>query len=167
MTGQELDSDASHAHLAMVMQGPSGLKDHSSGLEQGLRRFWETESIGIVEHPEVNLTKEPFPAQIKYDFIQGRYKVGLPWKLVRPESSNYNLCVSQLMKLRSRLQRREALWAEYDKIFQTQLQTGIIEPVPQSEWNSRGVHFLSHHGVVPEDKDTFFDGSAKAETQYH
>jgi len=61
---------------------------------------------------------------------------------------------------------------EYDKIFQTQLQTGIIEPVPQSKWNSSGVHFLPHHGVVRENKDTtklriVFNGSAKAKTQYH
>lgn len=120
----------------------------------------------------MELSDKPFPSQIKYDFIQGRYKVGLPWKSTRPASSNYNLCAGRLMKLKARLQGKEALWLEYAKIFQTQLQTGIIEPVPQSKLSSVGAHFLPHHGVVREDKDTtklriVFNGSAKAEARHH
>ena len=104
VVSQELDSNASHAYLAVAMQGPSSLEECSkgtSGLEQELRKFWETESIGIVEDSDVELSDKPFPSQIKYDFIQGRYKVGLPWKSTRPESSNYNLCVGRLMKLKA------------------------------------------------------------------
>ena len=172
VTGEELDSNVSHTHLAVAIHGPTTLGEHSegtSGLEQELRRFWETESIGIVEEPVLDLTKEPFPSQIKYDFIEGRYKVGLPWKSARPESSNYNLCVGRLMKLKARLQGREALMMEYDKIFQTQLQT---EPVPMSELSSRSAYFLPHHGVIREDKDTtklriVFDGSARSEKRHH
>ena len=110
MTSQKLESNASHAHLAIAMQGTSSLEEcpeGTSSLEQQLRRFWETESIGIVGDSEVELSDKPFPSQIKYDFIQGRYKVGLPWKSTSSESSNYNLCVSRLMKLRARLQGKE------------------------------------------------------------
>ena len=175
VTGEELDSNVSHTHLAVAIHGPTTLGEHSegtSGLEQELRRFWETESIGIVEEPVLDLTKEPFPSQIKYDFIEGRYKVGLPWKSARSQSSNYNLCVGRLMKLKARLQGREALMMEYDKIFQTQLQTGIIEPVPMSELSSRSAYFFPHHGVIREDKDTtklriVFDGSARSEKRHH
>jgi len=56
---------------------------------------------------------------------------------------------------------------EYDNTFKTQLETGIIEQVHRSEWDSRQSHFLSHHCVIREDKDTtrlriVFDGSAKS-----
>ena len=157
MASQELDSNVSHAYLAIAVQGPSSLEDCSedtSGLEQELRKFWETKSIGIQEDCDVELSNKPFPLQIKYNFTQGCYKVALPWKSTSPESSNYNLYVGRLMKLKARLQGKEALWLEYDKIFQTQLQTGIIEPVPQSELSSVSAHFLPHHGIVQEDKDT-------------
>ena len=43
---------------------------------------------------------------------------------------------------------------------------GIIERVPQNEEGFKGCHFLPHHGVICEDKETtklrvVFDGSAK------
>ena len=47
-----------------------------------------------------------------------------------------------------------------------------LEPVPQLELSSVNSHFLPHHGVVREDKDTtklriVFDGSADSEKQHH
>ena len=123
-------------------------------------------------YPVSDMTEEPFPIQIKYDFLQGCYKVGLPWKSTRPESMNYNLCMPRIRKLKARFQEKNSLLMEYDKIFQTKLQTGIIEPVPQLELSSINAYFLPHHGVVWEDKDTtklriVFDGSAKSEKQHH
>ena len=49
-----------------------------------------TESIGIMEDPVADIVEESFPSQLRY---QGRYKVGLPWKSTRPESTNSDLCV--------------------------------------------------------------------------
>ena len=82
MTGSELDSNNSHAHLAVTMEGSVEVDklSKSLGLEQELRRFWDFESIGIVEEPASDMAEAPFLIQIKYDFLQGRYKVGLPWK---------------------------------------------------------------------------------------
>ena len=62
------------------------------------------------------------------------------------------------------------LLQQYDSIFNQQVETHIIEPVPASELNAKPVHFLPHHGVVREDKDTtklliVFDGSAQSEEQ--
>ena len=61
---------------------------------------------------------------------------------------------------------------EYDNTFKTQLETGIIEQVHRSEWDSRQSHFLSHHCVIREDKDTtrlriVFDGSAKSNHRFY
>ena len=52
---------------------------------------------------------------IKYDFIQGHYRVGLPWNLCRPESMNHGLCVTRLHQLQKRLRRNQALLLEYDR----------------------------------------------------
>lgn len=54
------------------------------------------------------------------------------------------------------------LFSEYDKIVKTQLESKTIESVPQEEWEFKEAHFLPHHGIIREDKETF-DGSAKAE----
>ena len=61
---------------------------------------------------------------------------------------------------------------EYDSIFRTQLEEGIIERVPNSELDSKRCHFLPHHCVIREDKDTtklriVFDGSAKSNFGSH
>ena len=66
------------------------------------------------------------------------------------------------------MRHNSPLLIQYDSIFKQQLETHIIEPVPESELNAKPVHFIPHHGVVQEDKDTtklciIFDGSAKSE----
>ena len=136
-------------------------------LEKELRRFWDIESLGIMNDTEPNTGVENFPSQISYDFLQGHYKVGLPWKLSKPESTNYGLCVKRLNQLKSRLLREPSLLTEYENTFKKQLEEGIIERIPRSELDSKQCHFLPHHGVIREDKDTtklriVFDGSAKS-----
>lgn len=70
------------------------------------------------------------------------------------------------------LRRSPALLQEYDKVFQTQLEANITEPVPKADWNACNAHFLPHHGVLREDKDMtnlriVFDRSAKVERLHH
>ena len=82
------------------------------------------------------------------------------------------MCLVRLRWLMARLKRSPALLQEYNKVFQTQLEANIIEPVPKAEWNACNTHFLLHHGVVREDKDTIklrivFDGSANVERSHH
>ena len=60
------------------------------------------------------------------------------------------------------------MFKEYDDTFKTQLASGIIEPVPLAELEAAPSHFLPHHGVIREDRDTtklriVFDGSAKTD----
>ena len=89
-------SEVTHSNL--VVQIPSTIPtslDNECSLEKELRRFWDIESLGIMNDTEPNTGVENFPSQISYDFLQGHYnyKVGLPWKLSKPESTNYGLCV--------------------------------------------------------------------------
>ena len=87
-------SEVTHSNL--VVQVPSTIPaslDNECSLEKELRCFWDIESLGIMNDTEPNTGVEKFPSQISYDFLQGHYKVGLPWKLSKPESTNYGLCV--------------------------------------------------------------------------
>jgi len=64
------------------------------------------------------------------------------------------------------LSKSEPILREYDGIICQQLADGIVERVPHCEENLSGCHFLPHHGMVREDKETtklrvVFDGSAK------
>ena len=79
------------------------------------------------------------------------------------------ICVSCL---KARLKKDEELLQEYDTNFKAQLEAGIIELVPKSEENFEGAHFLPHHGVLREDRETtklriVFDGSATADKNHY
>ena len=161
-------------HSNVVIDSPfDSQQEADSEVELGneLRKFWDFESLGIMEINK-ETREELFPASIKYNFINGCYEVSLPWNSNRPESTNQGMCLVRLRQLMARLRRNPALLQEYNKIFQIQLETNIIEPMPEAEWNASDAHFLPHHGVVREDKDTMklrivFDRSAKVERSHH
>ena len=141
----------------------------SDQLQANLHRFWEVESIGIVERPEMEEDYQFFE-NISFNKDYGRYVVTLPWKRLRPPCDhfdNFNACLTRLYYLRTRLRKDECLLKEYECTFQQQMESGIIEPVPKSQERDKGCYFLPHHGVIRQDKETtklriVFDGSAKA-----
>ena len=151
-----------------------------SELADSLRRFWETESIGISEQQSKNDREERFLRNIRH--TGERYEVGLPWKEDRPAIDNdRELCLSRLYSLHYRLKRDEPLLTEYDKAIKRdepllteydkaikdQLASGIIEEIPHSEPHRQEntVRYIPHHAVIREDKKTtkirvVYDGSA-------
>ena len=137
-------------------------------LIDSLKRFWDIETVGIAEKSGVS-PDEQFLRGIKFDKAQGRYEVNLPWReLTCHQSNNYDLCVSRINCLRSRLKKDEKLFHEYDSIFRAQIEAGIIECVPESETKFEGAQFLPHHRVLRDDRQTtklriVFDGSARAD----
>ena len=134
-------------------------------LTQDLSKFWDTEAIGIFDSNQE--TTDQFPPGLLFDWESCRYQVTLLWKSdTKPLSDCHALCVGRLNQLYKRLRKGELILKEYDEIFRKQLEDGIIERVPPSEESLSGCHFLSHHGVIREDKETtklrvVFDGSAK------
>ena len=86
---------------------------------------------------------------------------------------NYDLCQRRLQGLLRHLRHNPTLIREYDSIIQNQLQQGIVDPVDQSirtdESNNetpRRIHYLPHHGVIRQQKDTtkirvVYDASAR------
>ena len=135
----------------------------SEELIEALNAFWKAESCGIHETPDGN-EDETEPLNIQHN--GKRYKVGLPWKHDYSDlPDDYDYCLSRLNAVHSRLKARPQLLKDYDDIFQTQIEEGIIERVPDAELDTKH-HFMSHHCVIREDKDTtkvriVFDGSAK------
>ena len=72
-------------------------------LVTNLKRFWELESLGIVEKDE-----NPVFTDVLRDitFNGNRYEVGLPWKEEMPSLSNdYELSYNRLTSLVNRLRR--------------------------------------------------------------
>ena len=105
-----------------------------------LKRFWEVESLGIVDtEREVELVKRKEEVAFK-----GRhYEVGLPSKEgCLPQSNHYGMCVTRLQSFHSKLKKEPNLLREYDNIIQEQRKKGIIEivPTPKEElWEERNL----------------------------
>ena len=129
LTGEIIKSKggptALNTHLGWILSGPvlgasyqsnqATLVTHVLGvtrayadksLDNSLKSFWDTESIGIVDKEDA--------VQIQFEqhvaFNNGRYTVSLPWKeYCLPLPSNYELCESRLNKLLKRLRKEPEL----------------------------------------------------------
>eukprot|EP00112_Aurelia_sp_Birch-Aquarium-sp1_P017158 Seg3959.1 transcript_id=Seg3959.1/GoldUCD/mRNA.D3Y31 product="ATP-dependent DNA helicase tlh1" protein_id=Seg3959.1/GoldUCD/D3Y31 len=128
-----------------------------------LHKFWETESVGSEKRSTV---EENFEAEIK--FKDERYEVKMPFKdehAILPD--NYALAKTRLNHLVRKLKSNPPLASEYQKIIDSQLESGIIEKVDENEICEVGkVCYLPHKAVIREDKETtkvrvVFDASAK------
>ena len=80
----------------------------------------------------------------------------LPWKQDHPLlPDNFTFAQRRLQGLNSRLQGNHNLLEEYDSIIKDQEWKGIIERVTSSKDIEVGkTHYLSHHPVICQDKDT-------------
>ena len=138
-------------HCNLIIELPSSVptvhEDGEEKLVEELKKFWETEAIGITERE--NTERELFPEQVRYDFIARRYTVGLPWKIHRPDCNNYGLCVSRLHQLMSRLKR--------DKVYTTKswrlscpgnqdkfTRRGTLSSTPWGSTKRQGYYQIAH-----------------------
>ncbi|CAB4026440.1 Hypothetical predicted protein, partial [Paramuricea clavata] len=145
----------------------SYVQNKDGELIETLRTFWDTESIGITNHDIGNPEESKFLREVSFDEQEGRYQVRLPWKTeALPQSNGYSTCVRRLRQLHSHLKKDKHLLNDYDSVIKQQLESSIIEAVPEEDDDSDGSYYLPHHGVLREDKETtklrvVFDGSAK------
>ena len=163
-----LQQNPPHVISNLALQGPystptQGSQDELIG---NLQRFWDTESLGITEQSSAD---NEFEAIIRYDGLESRYVVSLPWTSLEISSNNYKECLTRLNLLKARLLKDKVLLQEYKGTFIQQLQSGIIELVPQVQEGEKHSFYLPHHGVLRQDKETtklriVFDGSAKTES---
>ena len=175
---------AIHTRLGWVLSGPvSGmsLKDTSTNLvmthtlfvdtyqpqeslDHCLRQFWDLDSMGIQSRERSVYDK--FENGITYD--GERYQVSLPWKESHPPlPDNYDLALRGLNGLLRRLRQSPEILHQYNDVIQDQVRKGIVEAVVEPrERDARQVHYLPHHAVLREDKETtklrvVYDASAK------
>ena len=124
-----------------------------------LKRFWDVESLGIVD---TDCESELIKRKGEIKFNGSHYEVGLPWKGdCLPQSNNYGMCVTTLRSLHSKLKSEPNLLKEYDTIIQEQRKNGIVEIVPETEDQtpregnlSTRIHYSPHHAVVRRDRET-------------
>ena len=163
-------NDDVNAVSYLCIEERSPLETENDILASELKRFWDTESLGIYEQKE-NKT-HPFLREIHHD--GERYEVELPRKGSEPEPlpADLDQALNRLNSLYSRLERDKEVLQEYDNIIEEQLKLGIIEVVPESEQTKEFIeqnetHYLPHFGVTRKDRETtklriVFDGSAKS-----
>ncbi|XP_068723357.1 uncharacterized protein [Montipora capricornis] len=118
----------------LVISGELFFDDAKEGDEitDMLKKFWETDSIGIIEHIDP-ISQVPFSVKRNEEisFDGQHYKVALPWKEdCLPSSNNYGMCESRVRSLHQKLKAKPELLREYDKIIQEQEQNGIVEGAP-------------------------------------
>ena len=141
-----------------------GLSSESQLLDNRIKSFWELELFGIMasEHS----VHDEFGSSIR--LVEGRYEVQLPWKDAHPAlPDNYQLCLKRLHGLVKRLKQDPTILCEYDSTIKKQVQQGIVERVESSEEEPKRVHYLPHHAVVRQDKETtklrvVYDASARS-----
>ena len=175
---------AIHTRLGWVFSGPvSGMSQQDistnlvithalfvdayqpqESLDHCLKQFWDLESMGI--QPRECSVYDKFENGIAYD--GERYQVSLPWKESHPPlPDNYDLALRRLNGLLRRLRQSPGILHQYNDVIQDQIRKGIVEAVVEPrERGARQVHYLPHHAVLREDKETtklrvVYDASAK------
>ena len=101
-------------------------------------------------------------------FKDGRYEVSLPSKENHPLlPTNYHLSLNRLRGLLHRLRQQPTVLQQYDSVIKDQINKGMIQPVQDLEDTQEGkVHYLPHHAVIRQDRETtklrvVYDASAK------
>ncbi|XP_044165233.1 uncharacterized protein LOC122949165 [Acropora millepora] len=143
--------------------------EQDNELVESLKKFWETESIGIISEDQSRQDDKRKP---DIHFNGHNYEIGLPWKEdLQPSTNSYRLSESRLRSLHFKMKKDPELLRDYDRIIREQEQAGIVERVPEEDKPSnvdRGqVYFSPHHAVIRKDRETtkvriVYDGSAKS-----
>eukprot|EP00117_Sycon_ciliatum_P018644 scpid5610/ scgid2568/ len=143
-----------------------------STLTPNLTEMWNLDRIGIHDCPDVtadDLALRHFQDHIQ--FTGGRYEVAWPWKSEPPDlPTNYGLAFGRLSTLCRRLANDSDLRQQYDKVIQSQVDLGIIEPVANPPPTGTPQHYLPHQPVITPSKQTtklriVYDASAKTTKQ--
>ncbi|GFX55009.1 integrase catalytic domain-containing protein [Trichonephila clavipes] len=138
--------------------------------------FWEIESLGILDKGSVTLGNGDEEILSEFDksvnFVDGRYRVNLPWKPGMREALQNNKTVARkrFEGLVRRFKCDHELFCEYKDVIDDYVREGIVERTScDSLLDSQGF-YLPHHAVIRSDKTTshiriVFDGSAHEDGQ--
>ena len=146
--------------------------DDSVPTKPELEDFWNIESIGVTDKPNVkdeDIAMEKFTNTLKFE--NKRYQVTWPWKTENPDlPQNRQLAIGRLNSCLSKLRNKQELLTKYDSVIQDQLLKGVIEKV-DNESQDGIKHYLPHHAVINPLKQTtklrvVYDASAKTRQKH-
>jgi len=144
--------DVRHAERIMVNAIINERDYHIENLERSLTSL---ESIGIeseVSEYDDTIIKN-FERNITVN--NNRYQVELPWDkdTLNKVPSNFVLSKMLARKVSQKLEKEGHL-TSYNKVFQEQLSSGIIEPIIiDDNFNPDDYKFIPHHAVIKKDAD--------------
>ncbi|XP_044174254.1 uncharacterized protein LOC122957873 [Acropora millepora] len=159
-----VDSYSKHTSAMLTMV-------ENNEVTASLRRFWELESIGIVE--AVNPTMSQEEQLAVNDFNDGlnfdgkNYEVRLPWKRDHPKlENNYAQAVKRLESIERKLKRDPEKAEAYTTAINQYVEKGFAEEVLDLTSGDGSVRYLPHHAVFRADRQTtkcriVFDASAR------
>ena len=154
-------NDIAHRHSAISLDAD----------DSAVTNLWQLDAIGITDSPVISdddAALALFQSTVTYTSgSESRYTVTLPWKsndIHLPD--NFGLSLGRLRALVKRFESDPDLLESYNRIFQQQLELGVIEPAPAATSALRP-HYLPHHPVVTPQKSTtkvriVYDASARA-----
>ncbi|GFY08620.1 integrase catalytic domain-containing protein [Trichonephila clavipes] len=160
-------SDCTSVHL---------VHSEEESISTELRRFWEIESLGILDKRSMTLGNGDEEILSEFDksvnFVDGRYRVNLPWKPGMREALQNNKTVTRkrFEGLVRRFKCDHELFCEYKDVIDDYVREGIVERTScDSLLDSQGF-YLPHHAVIRSDKTTspiriVFNGSAHEDGQ--
>jgi len=136
-----------------------------------LKRFWELDAIGIVNHQEHQRFVEEEDAVNQFNsscrFDGERYEVSLPWKKdLPPLVDNYGQAYQRLVSTERRLAKDAKKVRMYCVAVSQYIEDGHAWPIDEEDHKADKRRYLPHHGVFREDRATtkcrvVFNSSAK------
>ncbi|GFR03292.1 DUF1758 domain-containing protein [Trichonephila clavata] len=155
-------SDCTSVHL---------IHSEEESISAELRRFWEIESLGIRDNDSVSLGNGDEEILSEFDksvcFVDGRYRVSLPWKPGMREvlQNNKTVARKRFEGLVRRFKCDHEFFCEYKDVIDNYVREGIVERTSCDSLSDSQGFYLPHHAVIRSDKTTsrlriVFDGSA-------
>ena len=140
-----------------------------------LKRFWNWETLGAVEHQKLLSPSETYVVEHYYKnvkFVGNRYQVSLPFDPDSPKpKNNYASALAQFKSLERSLIRNESKCARYAAAMQQYIKDGHAELVFSAAPDKDERYFLPHHAVWRDNHPStkariVFNGSAPDETGF-
>ncbi|GFQ77068.1 integrase catalytic domain-containing protein [Trichonephila clavata] len=144
-------SDCTSVHL---------IHSEEESISAELRRFWEIESLGIRDNDSVSLGNGDEEILSEFDksvcFVDGRYRVSLPWKPGMREvlQNNKTVARKRFEGLVRRFKCDHELFCEYKDVIDNYVREGILERTSCESLSDSQGFYLPHHAVIRSDKTT-------------
>ena len=129
------------------------IRSNDNILHETFEKFWEIERLEAKTNNDI--VYENFCEDVRFDTKEARYEVRFPFKDdhdLLPD--NYLHCKHRLNNLTKKLSTNSDLLNTYNGIIKSQLESGMIERVVESDSSVGQIHYLPHRPVIKPEKNT-------------